>query len=288
RASEPSDPRGVEVTDDGGPCDARAHHHRRQLAETAQRVAPREGQERRRLVEGAEAGHAERELPPVLVPGADQREGDEAAEEGDVGRAAVGQKMERAEESDRHDEGVARDAVHAPRGRIAGHDPGGARPDEARHQHHEREPHADVHRPVEPRAPRHEPEPPPGVLVREEGPYERDEEGERHQRVEPAERVLAGARGRGRASRSHPRPTPWSTSARSTPRSASRCPTPRRTTSPAWLSTPSRAASSGATWRSASCASSGASPPRGSGSWCGTATARSGCSNVSGRSCPTR
>src|SRR5438093_1630847 len=102
--------------------------------------------------------------------------------------------MERAEESDRHDEGVARDAVHASRGRIAGHDPGGARPDEARHQHHEREPHADVHRPVEPRATRHEPEPPPGVLVREEGPDERDEEGERHQRVEPTERSLADAR----------------------------------------------------------------------------------------------
>src|SRR5207245_5147650 len=45
-----------------------------------------------------------------------------------------------------------------------------------------------------PRAARHEPEPPPGVLVREEGPHERDEEGERHQRVEPLERTLADAR----------------------------------------------------------------------------------------------
>src|SRR2546425_3861007 len=37
RSSEPSEPCGVEVADDGGRCDARAHHHRRQLAETAQR-----------------------------------------------------------------------------------------------------------------------------------------------------------------------------------------------------------------------------------------------------------
>src|SRR2546425_13211933 len=88
RSSEPSEPCGVEVADDGGRCDARAHHHRRQLAETAQRVAPGEGQERRRLVEGAEARHAEREPAPVLGPGAGQREGGEAAEESDVGPAA--------------------------------------------------------------------------------------------------------------------------------------------------------------------------------------------------------
>src|SRR6059058_2363753 len=95
----PSEPRRVVVADDGGRGDARDDDHRRQLAEPAQRVAPGEGQEGRRLVEGAEAGHAERELAPVLVPGAGQREGDEAAEEGDVGRAAVGQQMERAEEA---------------------------------------------------------------------------------------------------------------------------------------------------------------------------------------------
>src|SRR5947208_2075707 len=93
----PSEPRRVVVADDGGRGDARDDDHRRQLAEPAQRVAPGEGQEGRRLVEGAEAGHAERELAPVLMPGADQREGDEAAEEGDVGRAAVGQEVERAE-----------------------------------------------------------------------------------------------------------------------------------------------------------------------------------------------
>src|SRR5437016_1585995 len=100
----PSEPRRVVVADDGGRGDARDDDHRGQLAEPAQRVAPGEGQEGRRLVEGAEAG------------------------------------------------------------------------------------------PAEPRAALHEPEPPPRVLVREEGPDERHEEGERHQRVEPAERALAEAR----------------------------------------------------------------------------------------------
>src|SRR5204863_169938 len=190
-------------------------------------------------VEGAEAGHAERELAPVLVPGAGQREGDEAAEEGDVGRAAVGQQVERAEEGDRHDEGVARDAVHASRGRIAGHDPGRARADGAL----------------------------PWLL---------------------AGVVLAGCARTGPGLPVTTAPDALVDLRALDPSIRIEMPTPRRTTSPAWLSTPSHAASSVATWRSGSYASSGASAPRGSGSWCGIATVRSGCSSVCGRSCPTR
>src|SRR2546428_11338464 len=90
----PSEPGGVVVADDGRRGDARHDHHRRQLTETAHALAPGEGQERRRVVESAEAGHTERELAAVLVPGADQREGDEAPEESDVGRAAVWHEVE--------------------------------------------------------------------------------------------------------------------------------------------------------------------------------------------------
>ena len=137
--------------------------------------------------------YAERELPPILVPGPDQREGDEAAEEGDVDRAAVRQEVERAEERERHDQRVAGDAVHAPRPGVARHDRGRTRADEARHQHHEGEPHPDVHRPAEPLPSLDDPEPGSRMLVREEGPHQRHEEGEGDQRVDPAEGVLADA-----------------------------------------------------------------------------------------------
>src|SRR5262249_46394407 len=159
----------------------------RQLWETTQRPGSGEGKERRRGVEFAEAGHAERELPAVLVPGADEREERAPAEERDVGGAAVRDAMERAEDRDRHERRVPRQAVHAVHARLSRHDAGRTGADEARNQEDEGDRHAYVHRPAQRRAPLDDPEPAPDMLVREERPYERYEDRERDQRVEPLE-----------------------------------------------------------------------------------------------------
>ena len=77
-------------------------------------------------MELAEAGRADRQLPAILVIRTDEREDDEAAEEGDVGAAAVREEVERAEQAERHRERMTRDPVHAGRTRLARTDPASA------------------------------------------------------------------------------------------------------------------------------------------------------------------
>src|SRR5262245_34594985 len=186
-ADEASEPARMEPAHHPRGQEPQRHHRRRQLYETTQRLRPGEGQERRRRVELAEAGRVERELPAVLMPGAEQREERAPAEERDVGGAAVRDAMERAEDRDRHERRVPRQAVHAVHARLSRHDAGRTGADEARNQEDEGDRHAYVHRPAQRRAPLDDPEPAPDMLVREERPYERHEDGERDQRVEPLE-----------------------------------------------------------------------------------------------------
>lgn len=89
---------------------------------------------------------------------------------------------------------MPRDPVDAPGRGIAGHEARRARSDEARSQEHEGERHADVHRPTKRRSALYYPEPRAPMLVREEGPYERDEKCERDERVQHSEERLANAR----------------------------------------------------------------------------------------------
>jgi hypothetical protein len=115
------------------------------------------------------------ELPTILVRAADDREEREAAEEGDVGRVAVRQEMDEAEERGAREERVARDPLHTPRLGTSGHDRGGARADEAADGEHERNRHSDVDDPEDGAHGGERPELRAGVLVPEVHPYERNE-----------------------------------------------------------------------------------------------------------------
>src|SRR5262245_44207403 len=94
--SSASEQGGVEVTHDtrGGDADRR---RRQQAGEVAEPAVAGEREERRRLVEAAEALVAVGELAAVLVCRTDEREEHEAPEERDVRRAAVREEMGQAE-----------------------------------------------------------------------------------------------------------------------------------------------------------------------------------------------
>src|SRR5581483_1343771 len=85
RGSESPGPVAMELADEDRENEPGREHGRGRLDQALQRTATGKRQERRLGVEAREAGRPERQLPPVLVPGADEREDDEPAEEGDVG-----------------------------------------------------------------------------------------------------------------------------------------------------------------------------------------------------------
>src|SRR5262249_62097738 len=91
RSLSAAEPGRVEVADDAGRCDT-DRSRGDQSAEPARRRAG-EGEERRRLVEAAEALVAAGELAPVLVHRPDEGEEREATEERAVRRPPVGQPV---------------------------------------------------------------------------------------------------------------------------------------------------------------------------------------------------
>jgi len=204
-AVQPADAHGQRQGDGVNP--------QRNFPETAQRAAPCEGEEGRGRAEGGEARALRRaaalcvELARILVPCAQQRKDQKAAEEGEIGGAPEGHQVQAEQQARAQHHRVPRNAIHAAASRRCARVSrapaegaeealhGGARAQRPRHQQQQRQHHQRVEQGAQAGAHGNPPE--RGfarVAIAEINGDQRDEQRQAERRVEREKSAVAQRR----------------------------------------------------------------------------------------------